>query len=450
MAKGMSKGFKITAGILAVIVVFVLLVMVIGSIADRTAGGSVEEIRNNALTFLESYAREGDGNAEQYFTEAAEGIRDETVNIHTYLMGGREISAQVTKAILDNLEVIGKIRQGAQMEFYCYPYEYEKGAAAELPDFRNLNEAIRLTCAKALFDMEQGRSDQSMDALLDVTRAGKLIASDTPVLFDMVMGNSFAEQSLNVLKLGLESGAFDAEQLERIDGFLQDLEREWPRVALPLEGEVHGMAITFCDALKQPGSVMQMGELLSDSMGDIFRFFLLRILCWRTWFSLKRTFIAGHETMKGLVTEFKQLEEIPLSAESREERIEKFEAFNEHLKQAMEGNFLLNLTYPSVFGMHNQRLELLTLIRAERLACALFAFQRGNMRFPVNLEEMGGELIYDFNTGKLWEYENDGDAVVIASNGPDLKSGNDNVIIRLTNLGAKEYFKQKRASKGKQ
>lgn len=444
MAKGMSRGFKITIGIIAVVIVCILLVMVIGSIGDATAKGKVEEIRSNSLAFLKSHAREGEGNAETYFTEAAKNVRDETANVHPYLEGGREISPEVTRAILDNLDAIAKIRQGAHMEFYCYPYEYEKGAAAELPDFFGLNKAIKLTCAKALFDMERERIDESTGALLDVMRAGKLIAADTPVLFDVVMGNSFAKYSLNVLKLGLESGAYDQEQLERIDGFLQECEKEWPLVGLPLEGEVYGMAMTFCDVLKHPGSVMQMGELLSGSIGDVFRLFIMRVLCWRDWFSLKRTFIAAHETMKERVSEFNELDEMPLTVKNREERIEKYEAFNEHLTQAMEGNFLLNYTSPTMFGIYHRRIELLTLVRVERLACAIFDFQQGHMRFPVELHELGGNLIYDFNTGKLWEYDNNGDSVVISSPGPDHDSTKDDIYLTLTNLGIAEYLKRVR------
>jgi hypothetical protein len=449
MAKGMSRGLKITLSIIGVIVVFILLVMVVGAIGDATARGRLDEIRNSSLAFLESYIRKEEGNAEQFFAEAAAYAEDVTVDFYPYLDGTIEITPGLTKAILDNLDAIARVEQGAQMEFHSYPYAYQKAAAAELPPFFNMSKAVKLTCAKALFDMEQGRSDQSLNALLHVVRAGRLIASDTPALLDVMMGNSLAMYALNVLQLGLESGGYDQDQLERIEKFLEQCEREWPPVGLSLKGDVCGMAITLFDVLRSSGGVLQMGELLTDSFGDVFRLFILRLMCWRYSFSPVRMYLSGHESISGIVDEFNHLEDIPLTEESWEERNLKYAEFREHLKQALEGNLILKLAFPNVFGIYNSRLETLTMIRAERLACAIFAFQRDNRRFPVDLKEMGGDLIYDFNTGKSWTYKNDGESATISSPGPNPELTKGDITITLTNLGIKPFLRKLRATEGK-
>lgn len=447
MARRFSKGFKITMSIIGVLVGFILLVMVVGAIGDASARSKLEEIRNGSLAFLESHIRTEKGNAVEYFTEAAEYAADVTIGFYPYLDGESEIGAELTKAILDNLDAIAKIEQGAQMEFFSYPYEYHKGAAAELPEYFNLNKAIRLTCAKALYDLEQGRGDTSLDALFNVLSAGKLVASDTPVIFDVAMGNSFAMQSLRILYLGLASGAYNQKQLERIDLSLRQFGNEWPMASLSLEGEVCGMAIIFFDALKHPAALLQMGELISNSIGDVFQLFIFRLVCWRYFFSPTRMYLSAHETMNEIVDGFKAIEEMPLIGENLEERSSKRTELREALKQSLESNMLLSLTFPNVFGIYSRRLETITHIHAARLCCAIFAFQRDNRRFPVDLEELGGDIIYDFNTGRMWEYKNNGDSATISSPGPDPEGTRDDISLTLTNLGIKQYLKEKRAEK---
>jgi hypothetical protein len=449
MVKGFSRSFKVTLGIIGVIVAFILLVMLVGAIGDASSRGKLAEIRDSSLAFLKSHIREDEGNAVDYFLEAAALAADADADASPYLNGLSEISPSLTKDILENLDAIARITQGAKMEFYSYPYDYQKGAAAELPDYFNLSKAIKLTCAKALFDLEKGRSDNSLDALFDCLRAGKLIASGTPVLFDVAIGNSFAMRSLEVLHLGLASGCYDQGQLERIDAVLTEFEEEWPLVGLSLEGEVCGMAIIFFDALKHPAALLEVGEMLGNSFGDVFRLFVFRLVCWRFLFSPSRMYLGAHEDMNAIVDTFKEIEGMPMNRENREDWDRKRAAFREDIEQRVEGNLLLNLTFPNVFAIYNRRLETITAIRAARLCCAIRAFQRDNRRFPVNLQELGGDIIYDFNTGKVWQYQNNGDSATIASPGSIPDGTKDDIAITLTNLGIAGYLKQLRATEGK-
>lgn len=444
-----SRSFKVVLSVIVVFVVCIILVMAIGAIGDATARGKIEEIRNNSLAFLNSFIREEEGNALESFTQAGELAEDVTVNFLPYLDGEEEISPGLTKAILDNLDAIARIQQGARMEFYSFPYDYAKGAAAEIPEYFNLHKAIRLTVAKALFDLENGRSDASLDGLLGVLQAGKLIGTGTPVLFDVATGNVFAMQSLRVLHLGLASGAYDELQLERIDAILEKYESEWPPVGLALEGEVRGMAIIFFDALKNPAALLQMGELISNSIGDGFRLFIFRLACWRYWFSPSRMYLAAHVSMTEFTEGFKALELMELSRENVEERNAGQGALRAQFAEAVKGNLLVDLTFPSVFGLYSRRLSLMTSLRAARLCCAIREFQRDHRRFPVDLSELGGELIYDFNTGRTWEYKNNGDSAVLSSPGPDADNARDDVSITLTNLGIRQYLTERRAEAGK-
>jgi hypothetical protein len=450
MAKGMSRGFKITMGIIGIVIGFILMVMIIGAIGDASARGRLEEIRSSSLVFLESHIRTEQGNAVKYFAEAAEYAKDVTVDFYPYLDGESEISPELTKVVLDNLDAIARIEQGAKMEFHSYPYEYQKGASAELPDYFDLSKAIKLTCAKALFDLEHGRSDQSLDALLNVIQAGKLIASGTPVLFDVAIGNSFANQSLKVLHLGLASGVYDQEQVELIGASLARFESEWPQVGLSLEGEVCGLAVIFFDVLKNPAGVLQMGQLLSNSFGDVFRLFIFRLMCWKYFFSPARMYLSGHESMNAIVSEFNELEKMSLTPQNWEERKSKEGEFRENLDNILKGNLILNLTFPSVFAIYNRKLETLASIHAGRLACAIQGFRHTNLRFPVDLEELGGEVIFDFSTGKPWEYKNNGDSVSISSPGHDREDAKDDISLTLTSMGIGKYLQARRnAASGK-
>jgi hypothetical protein len=449
MAMRFSKGFKVTLSIIGVVVGLILLVMIIGAIGDASARGKIKEIRDNSLAFFDAYIRTEQGNAVEYFTEAAEYAKDVTVDFHPYLDGEIEISPRLTKAIPDNLDAIAKIEQGTQMEFYSYPYEYEKGASAEIPEYFNLNKAIRLTTAKALYDFENGRGDLSLDALFNVIQAGKLIATGTPVLFDVAIGNSFAMQSIRVLHMGIASGGYDPEQLEQIDLTMKKFESEWPLVVLSLEGEVCAMAVIFFDALKHPATLFDMGQMISNSIGDAFRLFLFRLLCWRYWFSPSRMYLDAHASMNQLVEEFKVLEQMELAGDNFAERSAKEQALRQHLDEELEGNLLLNLTFPSVFGLYNRRLAVITSFRAARLCCAIRAFQRDHRRFPVDLKELGGDIVFDFNTGKMWEYKNNGDSASLSSPGPDPDDDRDDISITLTNLGVTSFLKDRRATASK-
>jgi hypothetical protein len=299
---GRSKSFKITFTVLIVIVGCVLLVSIIGAIVDGSTKSKIMKAHDEALEYLSQYRKTGEGNAWGFYSKACEKARSIDVDFKPYLNGDIEITPEMMASILDNLEVITTMMAGSKMEFYSYPYEFEKGVSAQLPNFMSYRKATDLMLAKSLYDMERAKGTVSVDNLLTTMLVGKHIGSGVPLLIDHMIAIAIENQSLEVLEIGLSSGAYSKSEVERINSFLDRLEKEWPRIGWVIDGEVKMMDISAADIIKNPGSFLTIAETLTGAAGDVFRLFFLRLLCWRNFFSINLTLYRAekfvHETIE--------------------------------------------------------------------------------------------------------------------------------------------------------
>ncbi|TES93458.1 MAG: hypothetical protein E3J87_02295 [Candidatus Cloacimonadota bacterium] len=442
MARRSSKTFRVIIGIIVAIVGLTLLVLLIGVIVDKVTQPSIKRAGDEALEYLTNLKRDEPGNAWDFYSLAIEKSRDIKSDkiLSRYLNGNIEVTQEIMKTILDNLEIIEKIMEGARQEFYSYPYEYEKGAEAELPDYMSLRKAVSVTCAKAFYDLENGRTDASLNGLFSVMIVGKHIASGAPMLIDQMIGIVIVDKALKVLEIGISSGTFNDSQLESIAEFLVDLEKHWPLLSTALDGDSKTMKISFAKSQKGYSSLF----FGSESESKFIRVFVFRFICWRHFFSPKLSFLRGFKYMEDYISELKEIEEESMKWEKRAEAKKREDELQEKIKVYCKRNLLFGFVIPNVFSMHRRKLEYITKIRMLHLSSEISSFRLESGRFPQSLEEIAKYLVVDFNTGKVWEYTNYEDSVTIFSPGPDISDKKDDISITLTGLGIKQYLAKRR------
>jgi len=446
MRRRFSKTFKIVIGIIASLVVLILLVFVIGWITDLISKPSIRKAADEARLYFVSLKRDEPGNAWDYYSEAVKKCKTiETGEIlGKYRDGRKEATPAVMKVILDNLDVIEKIEEGAKQDYYCYPYDYEKGILIEFPDFMSFRKAAELVASKSLYDLENGRTDVALDELFSVMTFGKQIATGAPMLIDQMMGTIVVDRALKILEMGIASGTFSEGQLENISEFLDDLEKHWPMLAYAFGSEVKLSQLSLgANAGKDVVSTVVWGN--EKSGGGFVRMFLLRLLCWRSFFSPYRSIHKSLAFMEAFSSDLEKIERDILEGE-KDKRLEEQEmaALNKRIDDYKRGNFFFRITAPNYETMLERKLMYITEIRIAIVSSQIetYRFRRG--RFPQNLSEIAESMLVDFNTGKLWQYTKYGDSVTVFSPGPDLESKKDDITISLSKMGIKKFLERKR------
>ncbi len=445
MPRRLPKTLKIPFIIVAVIAGIVLIISGIGAIFDRSAYHVILVDAEDALAYFSRFHYDDDGNAWEYYSEAAEKADSfgSDRELFRYLSGEIEITYNSMKTILNNLEIIELIREGAKQDYYSYPYEFEKGIAAEIPSYIGLLRAVDITCIKALYDMENGRNDTALENLFGAMMAGKHVASG-PMVMDYMVGFSLVKRGLKVLRIGIASGAFNEEQLGGISEFLDDLEKHWPSLSEAIGAEAKRMRITFAGAsAKDIGLTVFGGDQDADHFGFV-QMFIVRLFCWRSFFSPYRSL---HTCFVFMDEIFEELEKIESNAmDSLTDKIEDktFVALQGKVDSFRKKNFFFNIAAPDYGRMLRKKMKEMMGIRLIHTSSLVAAYRLEKGDFPESIEELAKHLIVDLGTGKQWQYTNYADSVIILIPGLDDEDADDALSIILTGLGIKRYLDDKR------
>lgn len=442
MARRISKTLKAVIWIVGVIIGIVILVSVIGKIGDKAVSGEVKQAGQDALEYFSKLQKDGEGNAWVYYEQAmkaASGIASDR-ELTQYLEGEEEPTFKLMKDILDNLQIIDIIREGARQDYCAIPHAYEDGLEAPLPEYVALRRAVSITCVKALYDLENGRSDEAIDLLFSAMMVGKHVAS-SPMIMDQMIGFALVGRALKVLEIGISTRAFDERQLDEVAGFLDDMEKHWPLLSDAISADMKLMRISFAKQGENVTSLMVMGGDGIREFGFL-RMLALRVLCWRDWFSPIRTMHNCFAFYEDLDAELRGYEGVLLDeTASKEVEEEKGKSIKNKVDSFRKRNFWFAIACPEYPSMFKRKIERITMFRILNLSSSLASYRLTKGRFPEKLVEIAPHLIVDLQTREPWMYVNYGDSARISS--PCVDAG-DTIAVTITNMSIGTYLEKKR------
>jgi hypothetical protein len=447
MAKKLSKTFKALIAIVVVLVAIVVIITVTGLIGDKTVSGAVEQAGKEAEMYFAHMDRDGEGNAWHYYAKAmkaAEGIASDRELIG-YLDGKEEPTHELMQSILDNLEIIEYLEEGTRQEYCMLPHEYERGLESPLPEYVALRRAVSIACVKALYDLENGRSEEALALLFSTMIVGKHISS-SPMIIDQMVGSALVGRSMEVLKIGIASRAFDQKQLGEIAEFLDDLEKHWPMFTDAILADIDLMRISFARYGQNITSLLVMGNESTEHLGFM-RMLALRLLSWHDWFSPIRAIHSSLSFFEGLEDELRTYESVLLDETASKDSVQRrWTPIETRIASFRKRNFWFGLSCPEYASMFKQRAERITMIRMMGLSSLLASHRHATGGFPEKLVEIAPHLIVDIRTREPWEYMNYGDSARISSPGID----GDTMSITVTNMSIGQYLEKLRRRDAKE
>lgn len=438
-----GKILKAILGGLGLIVSLVVAITLIGFTGDKTILGEVRQAGEEALLYFSESPGEGEGNAWDYYARAMEGVEGIAPDseLIRYLDGEEAATPDLLRLILNNLPVIGLIEEGAHQERCVLPHDYEAGMESPLPEYTALRRAVIIACVKALYDLENGRSDEALQLLFSTMMVGKHIAS-SPMLIDQMIGFALLDRPLDVLKIGIASRGFDHAHLEEICGFLDDMEKHWPSLAESIRADIKLMRISFAKHGEGITPLMMTGDEASGYFGFI-RMLALRVLCWHDWFSPVRAMHSSLTFFEGLGDDLMAYESMLLAdSTARKTEQDRWAAIEKKIDAFGKRNFWFALTCPEYPSMFKRKLERITVIRLVNVSSSVAAYRSETGQFPRKLEDIAPHLIVDLQTRKSWEYTNYGDSATVLSPGTD----GDTAMVTITTMGIGQYLQRRRLS----
>ncbi len=405
---------KVTINIVVTIVVLGILLFFTGSIGDWYASSALEKAGKEAIEELRALEQKEKGNAWDNYLTAME----------------------LTEEVGKEKEVVEQLRKGAQQDFCYIPYDYEKGVGGDISDFMRLVRISALVCEEALNELEQGKTDKAIEDILSVAIFGKHIASGNPSLINHMVGTVVFSRVYSVMEAGLSSGAFNNRQLESISHTLGELEKDWPMFTTALGGEMRLIKITFGKAGEDYGSIF--GDWWGFKKNKLLRIVLFRLFCWQHFMSPKLALSRSIRFMDNVVDKMKEIEIKSRMQKTDVKEVRKTEdALRENMKDYAKKNIFSTVMIPNIFSMYRRELENITKIRILHLSSIVCSYRLENGYYPQNLEEIGGDIVIDLNTGKNWEYTSYEDSVTIFSPGSLVSEEKDDISITLKKVGIK-------------
>ncbi len=438
MARRFSKTLKAIITILIVIAAIIIVITVTGMIADRTVLGEVAQAGEKAEAYFAHMVRGEGGNAWDYYARAMEAAEDIASDgeLTGYLDGEKEAAPELIQAVLDNPEIIEYLQEGTHQEYCMAPHDYAKGLGSPLPEYIALRHAASIACVKALYDLENGRSDDAIALLFSVMIVGKHIAS-SPMIIDQMIGFAMVGRGMRVLKIGIASRAFNKRQLGEIAEFLDDLDKHWPMLTDAIVGDINLMRISFASYGERVTSLLVMGDESAGHLGFV-RLFALRVLCWRDWFSPIRAIHSSLSFFEALEDDLLSYEQVLLDETASQDSVKRrLTSIERGIDAFRKRNIWFALSCPEYTSLFKQKVEWLTTVRMLGLSSSLASHREVEGGFPEALAEIAPHLVVDLRTGKPWAYENFGDSARIMSTDSD---GLDTLSITVTKMPIEEYL----------
>ncbi len=435
MSKKLSKDFKFMLRVVIFMLGLFVFLLAVGIGVDCCTYRVLKRAGNEAYESLVSQSGTKSRNAWDYYLSAIAMSKNIESNkmLEMYLDSKIETTPEIKGVMKAAETAIKKIRQGSAMTYCSIPYNYKKGLELKIPDFVTLRNLVRIMCVESLYKIRNGRTEEGVSDLLCVMKLGEHIECAAPLLLNQMIGSFYISEALKVLKIGLSIGLFNDDELKQIYSSLTQIEEDLPFVSAALEGEEKKIKVSFAHL-----SIGQTSKLilLRSSQGTEKPFFFerlkLRLSCWRYLFSPRFAAVKSFGFMDKVVERMKEIE-IKSNSNLRNANftIKPEELLQERMNRYVRINPVFRIIDVNVMSLFHRKLQCITRIKVLKLACNLCAYDLEYGHFPKYLEDIGGDIILDFNTGEKWEYTNWIDSITVFSPGPSFQTTKDDVSVTL-------------------
>jgi len=431
----LSKDFKFMVRVIVSIFGLFVFFIIVGFVVDCCTYPAMKRIGNKALESLISQSKKKSGNAWDYYLSAIEMSENIESNkmLEMYLDDRIEVTPEIKGVIKASEAAIKKMKQGSKMTYCSIPYDYEKGLKLKIPDFLTLRNLVKILCVESLHKIRNGETEEGISDLLCVMNLGKHIECAAPLLLDQMIGSFYISEALKVLKIGLSTGLFNDDELKQIHSSLAQVEEDLPFLSTALEGEEKKIKVSFAHfSIWKTSRVILLMSSEGAEKPLVFEKLGLRLSCWRYFFSPRLAAVKSFGFMDKVVQRMKEIEN-KSNSNSRNANlaIKPEELLQEKMNRYTRINPVFRIIDVNVMHLFHRKLRCITRIKVLQLACNLCSYNLENGHFPKYLEDIGDDIILDFNTGKKWEYSNWIDSITVFSPGPNSLTTKDDISVTL-------------------
>ena len=445
------------------LVTFCIGLLIIGYFIDIASYPVLKRIGESALQELKSSRKQGEGNAWDYYVQVVEKMEGYSVNkdLASYSYGSIKITKEIEKEINAHREIIEIIEIGTKQPFCSIPLEYEKGWEKPILRYNELKHISTLFVAQALHELEKGKTEDGLSYIFCGLTFTNHIMGGAPNQLSYIIGMGLMNHYLRTLEISLSTGIFNKQQLQKINLFLNKLEKDLPMFSWVSEGELNidkiGMSsIPFFKPieLNLPHLYKLMAYISSgkpkktenseETKKPPYHYdeaIKIRILCWRYLFSTRLAAIRSFKFRKKQLSSIDRIEKTFLEKPKNEFKIlkpiEKLE-----IEKADSRNPVLGV-FPFYTSFLERKLKTVAKIRLLNLSTLIWVFYLENNQFPDSLKDITNDIIIDPYSCDLWEYTHAKDSVVISSPGYNLSFGDDDDLSITLNKSSLENYLMK-------
>jgi hypothetical protein len=451
----MKKFLLILSRIGEGLIVLLLLIALIGWIGDITAGPGLRKYQKEYLSMIEDFQKTGfkkeqvfkkkkEGNGWDKYSKAIEEI--EKLNKEErdvfYKRGTKKLySSEIFSIINSHKTALGNLSDGAKYSSCIIPYEYEKGYKMPLPNYSNWRILAMLGTASGNMNLLQGRNRQATHDYLATLCYAEDVSGGGLLPIGRMIGGVCSGYALSGIQTGLETDAFNKEDLIFLARGLCSLEKKWPTLNQAIRFDV--MSCLLPEITSPFKLIRQSSE--GNFLNPFFRWWIIRSISWKDFFSPKRALLGLCKTINEFSSIIKESENKPW--EECKEEVESY--------QQSGHNWLVRMFLPNTTNILGGNRERITLMRLEALAALIRYYKKTNGHFPENLEDIDisefPKLLIDPITYEGWHYKVfNSDSAVIYSPGIDLVDNGgikstrkeSDIAIVFTSLCLSEYIKK--------
>jgi hypothetical protein len=321
-----------------------------------------------------------------------------------FLAGDTKVDrAKVKQLVITHKEAIEHLRLGAQQSDGQYPYAWEKIPEMELPSLMGSRRLANVAVAQAKLWRENGRSQDAVDLLLDVSAFARDLSTNSTLLSDLI-GFAVYEVTFAEFRELIQSGNLTQTQLADLAKKLAIVDHDFPTLSSAFSNETLAFGLA---TLKISGEGMRSRAQFGD---------------WRFTIYPQPTMLNAFETKDALLKRMQTLDHMKFAAARKE--ADAISAEGE-----ASPNTLVRAAMPGMSRMivaHREPLARLRLVRA-----GTEFLSTGKM--PVLADPFGDKLFYkqEGNKSRIWSIGRDG----INQNGSGKWEAQPDIVLEINNPG---------------
>ncbi len=419
--KGIFKWFVI---ICVAIVIIVLICVAIGTIVDAANEAKFQQIAQQALDDLNAKKRFGEDNAWNDYKIALDMLGNFQLSneLNNYVRGDIKITPGIEQELKNYAAILDTAHEGTKKPFCSIPVNFEEGMAAEIPSFTGLLTIAKLFVGQALYEIDNGRIDSGIKYFRRSLIYSKQIINANPLLINFMVGIVLNKLTINALSRQITHNRFNKTQLALLENYLGEQENTIPAFKDAIESEANAMAISLADVRNPFTSMSERRNFLAD--------ILARLLCWRQFFSPRLTVLQAIEFHRRIRDSIDKQERTFVAYTPEQRDLTGILTQADHRDASLK-NLFIKLSTPNYEAMLNRKLELIALIRLNRLAVAVQAYYIANRSFPQSLKNFDPVITLDPYVGRPWRLSKEGDSLILHSPGRDSGLPDDDLMLVL-------------------